>query len=96
MLPVFDNRVSKNSFFPSSTLSGVIGLSGGIAISPSGPTSGVGAGGVEAAGAGFSVLLAHEVANTSNGSARIFRDFMDAFLTGLKRSVKAYGRIFYH
>src|SRR5439155_1164230 len=44
-LPVFESRVSKNSFLPSSTLSAVMGLSGGIAISPSGPTSGVGVGG---------------------------------------------------
>ena len=42
--------------------------------------------GCEAAGAGFSVLLEHDTAanTTTNAHARIFTDFMDAFLNRLK------------
>src|SRR5437016_3389088 len=79
---VFESRVSKNNFFPSSTFSGVMGLSAGTAISPSGPTSGLAAGAGVAGAAGFeagcSELLAHEAANTSNASAQIFAVLMEA------------------
>jgi hypothetical protein len=60
-------------------------LSAGTAISPSGPTSGFGAG-VAGAAAGcdavFSELPPHEAANNINASATIFKDFMDAPLVG--------------
>src|SRR5262245_61125639 len=82
MFPFLDKRVSKKSFLPNSAFSGVIGLSAGTAISPSGPTSGLAAGGGVAGagcGAGFSVLLAHEAANNSNASTAIVKDFMDTF-----------------
>src|SRR5439155_17991980 len=72
---------SKKSFLPSSTFAGVIGLSAGMAISPSGPTSGFAAGvagATDGCDAGFSELLAHEATNTSNASTTIFTDFMDA------------------
>jgi hypothetical protein len=73
--------VSKNSFLPSSTLSGVTGLSAGTAISPSGPTFAAGAGAGVAAGcvAGFSELLPHEATDTTRTS-RTIADFMMLFL----------------
>jgi hypothetical protein len=73
--------VSKNNFLPNSAFSGVTGLSAGVAISPSGPTSGFGAAGAAGAGSdlGCSVLFAHEAANTDNASTTNVKDFMDAF-----------------
>jgi len=59
-----------------------MGLSAGIAISPSGPISGLGAGVGAAAGceAGFSEEFEQAVINVSNASAKVFAHFIDAFL----------------
>src|SRR5262245_62637387 len=74
ILPSLPRRLSKNSILPSSTFSGVIGLSGGTFISsiPVGTFNTVGAGG----GAGASSFLAgseppQDVTSSSDANASI-------------------------
>src|SRR5262249_50984551 len=88
IFPVFERRVSKNSFFPSSAFSAVIGLSAGTAISPSGPGAGFGA---AACAAGFSGSFEHDAMNTNDANTRNVTYLMSGFLENRNFVVRALG-----